>query len=78
MEFVVNYLLPDKVYDSIKWFVTVALPTLFAAYAALAAIWGWPYPEQIDRTGVVVYTTLCALMGISGNAGKMVKLVKGE
>ena len=73
-----DYLLPNKVYDLIKWVVTVALPSLFAAYVALAAIWGWPYPDQIDRTGFVVYTLLCSLMGISSNAGKIMKFVKGE
>lgn len=65
-----TYLLPDKIYDAIKWFVTVALPALSIAYVGLAAIWGWPYADEVSRTVAVVYTLLCALMGISGLAAK--------
>lgn len=78
MEPAMDYLLPNKVYDLIKWFVTVALPALFAAYAALAAIYKWPYPEQMDKTFAVIYTLLCSLMGISSNASKIANFVKGE
>lgn len=67
-----NYLLPDKVYDAIKWFVTVMLPALSVAYVGLAAIWGWPYSDEVSRTMAVVYTLLCALMGISGATAKPV------
>lgn len=61
-----TYLLPDKAYDLIKWLVTVVLPALSVAYAGLAGIWGWPLADEVSRTIAVVYTLLCALMGISG------------
>lgn len=67
-----NYWLPDKVYDAIKWFVTVMLPALSIAYVGLAAIWGWPYADEVSKTIAVVYTLLCALMGISGATAKPV------
>lgn len=60
-----KYLLPDWVYDSIKFFVTVVMPAASVLYVGLAAIWGWPFSDQISRTEAVVYTFLCALMGIS-------------
>ena len=60
-----KYLLPDWVYDSIKFFVTVVMPAASVLYVGLAAIWGWPFADQISRTEAVVYTFLCALMGIS-------------
>ena len=60
-----KYLLPDRVYDSIKFFVTVVMPAASVLYVGLAAIWGWPFADQISRTEAVVYTFLCALMGIS-------------
>lgn len=60
-----KYLLPDRVYDAIKFFVTVVMPAASVLYVGLAAIWGWPFADQISRTEVVVYTFLCALMGIS-------------
>lgn len=65
-----TYLLPDKLYDLIKWCVTVALPALSVAYVGLAAIWGWPYADEVSRTVAVVYTLLCALMGISSYTAK--------
>lgn len=60
-----KYLLPDRVYDAIKFFVTVVMPAASVLYVGLAAIWGWPFADQISRTEAVVYTFLCAVMGIS-------------
>jgi len=67
-----SYWLPDRVYDAIKWIVTNLLPAASVAYVGLAAIWGWPYADEVSRTVAVVYTLLCALMGISGATAKQV------
>lgn len=61
-----DYLLPDKAYDLIKWIVTVLMPAASVLYVGLAGIWGWPYADEVSRTVAIVYTFLCALMGISG------------
>ena len=60
-----TYIMPDKLYDLIKYVVTVILPAVSGAYVGLAAIWGWPYADEVSRTFAVVYTFLCAVMGIS-------------
>ena len=60
-----RYWLPDEWYDSIKWVVTVLMPAATVAYVALAAVWGWPLADQVERTLVILYTLLCSLMGIS-------------
>lgn len=60
-----QYILPDKIYDAIKYVVTIVLPALSVAYVALAAIWGWPLADEVSRTIAVAYTFLCAVMGIS-------------
>lgn len=60
-----QYILPDKIYDLIKKFVTVVLPAASVLYVALAGIWGWPYADEVSRTIAAAYTFLCALMGIS-------------
>lgn len=60
-----QYILPDKIYDAIKYVVTIVLPALSVLYVGLAGIWGWPYADEVSRTIAVVYTFLCALMGIS-------------
>lgn len=60
-----SYLLPDRLYDLIKFVVTVIMPAASVAYAGLAGIWGWPYADEVTRTIAVIYTFLCAVMGIS-------------
>ena len=60
-----KYWLPNDIYDAIKWIVTILLPAATMAYVALTAVWGWPMADQIERTLVIAYTFLCAVMGIS-------------
>ena len=65
-----KYILPDRIYDLIKFIVTVILPALSVAYVGLAGIWGFPYADEISRTIAVVYTFLCAVMGFSSYTAK--------
>ena len=57
--------LPNKVYDWLKWIVMVVIPALTVAYCGLAAIWSWPYSDEVAKTSAVVCTLLGALLGIS-------------
>lgn len=57
--------LPDKVYDILKWITMIVIPAMATAYVGLAAVWGWPYADQIAKTAAVVCTLLGALLGIS-------------
>lgn len=61
-----TYWLPDHIYDAIKYIVTIIMPALSVLYVGLAGIWGWPYADEVSRTIAVIYTFLCAVMGISG------------
>lgn len=54
-----------KVYDALKWIVQIVLPACGALYSALAALWGFPYVEQIVGTISAVTVFLGALMKIS-------------
>lgn len=58
-------MLNDKIYDALKWITLVALPALGTAYVALAAVWGFPYPEEVSKTVLAVCTLLGALLGVS-------------
>lgn len=58
-------LIPDRVYDILKWIVMIVFPALTTAYVGLAAIWHWPYPEEVAKTSAIVCTLLGALLGIS-------------
>lgn len=57
--------LNDKLYDILKWVTIIVIPALTTAYVALAAVWGWPYPEEIAKSSAAVCTLLGALLGIS-------------
>lgn len=60
-----QYILPDHVYDAIKYVVTIIMPALSVLYVGLAGIWGFPYADEVSRTFAVLYTFLCAVMGFS-------------
>lgn len=55
----------SKLYDILKWIVQIVLPACGALYSALAALWGFPYVEQIVGTISAVTVFLGALMKIS-------------
>lgn len=57
--------LSDGLYDVLKWVVMVVLPALTTAYVGLAAVWKWPFAEEVAKTSAVVCTLLGALLGIS-------------
>ena len=57
--------LNSKVYDVLKWITMIVLPACATAYVGLAAIWGWPYADQVAKTTAVICALLGALLGIS-------------
>ena len=57
--------LNDNVYNILKWITMIVLPALATAYVGLAAIWGWPYADEVAKTTAVICTLLGALLGIS-------------
>lgn len=57
----------NKLYDILKWIDLIVLPAIGTAYAGLAQIWGFPYPEEITGTIMVICTLLGALLGISSS-----------
>ena len=55
----------NKLYDILKWLVIIVLPALATLYAALAAVWAWPYSDQVLTTLTAVDTFLVAVLCIS-------------
>lgn len=55
----------SKLYDILKWVTMIVLPALATAYVGLAAIWGFPYADEVAKTTAVICTLLGALLGIS-------------
>lgn len=58
-------ILPDKIYNVLKFIAQVLLPAMGTLYFALAGIWGLPYGEQIVGTLTAIDTFLGALLGLS-------------
>ena len=58
-------MLPNKVYDILKWISLIALDAVGVCYKTLATIWGWPYGEQVLATCAAVSLLIGALIGIS-------------
>ena len=50
--------LPDKLYDILKWVCMICIPALATAYVGLAAVWGWPFADEVAKTAAVVCTLL--------------------
>ena len=57
--------LNNKVYDALKWIVMIVIPAVTTAYVGLAAIWGFPFAEEVAKTSSVICARLGALLGIS-------------
>jgi uncharacterized membrane protein YfcA len=49
----------------LKWLTLVGIPALTTAYVGLAAIWNWPYADQVAKTSAVICVLLGSLLGIS-------------
>ena len=71
-------ILPNKLYDVLKWVAQIALPALGTLYFGLSRIWGLPYGEQIVGTITVIDTFLGALLGVSTANYRKQEAEKGE
>ena len=61
----VNYFLPDKAYDVLKWIGLVACPALATWYGVCAPLWGWPAPDAVVATINAIGLLIGALIGAS-------------
>lgn len=69
-------MLPDKIYNVLKWLALVAIDAVGVAYQALALVWGFPYGNEVLTSCTVISTLLGTLIGISAAAYK--KQVKAD
>lgn len=58
-------ILPNWLYDILKWLALLCLPAFKNAIPRLFEIWGWPLGQQIADTLDVVQVVLGALLGLS-------------
>lgn len=57
--------LSNRVYDILKYIVTIVLPALTTLWLTIASIWHIPYGEPIGATMGAITVFLGALIGIS-------------
>lgn len=58
-------ILPDKLYDILKWMCMIGLPAIATAYSEFGEIWELPYIDKIPKSITVVCFLLGAFLGIS-------------
>ena len=61
-------MLPNKVYNVLKWIVMIVLPACATLYVLLANTWGFPYADEISATITGITTFLGAIIGISSRS----------
>jgi hypothetical protein len=72
-------MLPDKVYNVLKWIVMIVLPASSTLYVLLANTWGLPFGDQISATITGIATFLGAIIGISSrkyNKSNMTEVIE--
>ena len=59
-------MLPQKLYEAIRWIIAIVLPALGLLITTLTNIWGWEIPaEEISLTLDAIGLFLGAVFGIS-------------
>lgn len=64
-------MIPNKVYDVLKWIAILFLPALAVFIRTIFPIWGIPYGEEISETLIALQVFLGAILGISTISYKM-------
>lgn len=60
-----DYLLPDKAYQLLKWVALIVLPAVATFISVVGPAWGMPYCEQVVTTITALGTLVGALIGVS-------------
>lgn len=58
--------LPQKIYEALRWIITLVLPAIAVLLSTLTTAWGWAIPiDAINSTIAAVALFLGAIFGIS-------------
>ena len=58
-------MLPDKVYQILKWVALIFIPALVVLIQTVGGVWGWPYINEITVTLGAIGLFLGSLIGVS-------------
>lgn len=57
--------LSNKAYDVLKWLSLIFFDAVGVLYKTLAAVWGWPFGDEVMTTCAAVSVFIGALIGVS-------------
>lgn len=58
-------MIPNKLYDTLKWLVVIVIPALTTFYAVIDKLFGWGYAEIVTTISAALCTCIGAIIGIS-------------
>lgn len=64
-----TWLIPDRLYDILKWLACLVLPAIALAVESIGTAWGWPHLTAIVTTITAIATLCGAIIGISAING---------
>ena len=68
-----DYLIPDNVYNVLKWVGLILCPALAALIGAVGPAWGLPHVDSIVLTINAIGTFIGAIIGASALTAKPVE-----
>lgn len=73
-----DWLLPDRVYDVLKWVALIVLPAIGVLVQTLGPVWGWTWADPAATTINAVALTIGVVIGASTLKAKASKASKAE
>ncbi len=58
-------ILPDKIYEFLKWFCLIGLNAFGVLYGTLGAVWGLPYTDEVPKTCAAIGLFIGTCIGVS-------------
>ena len=68
-----DWLLPDRVYDVLKWVALIVLPAMATLVQALGPVWGWTWADPAATTISAIALTIGVIIGASALKAKASK-----
>lgn len=68
-----QYVIPDKLYQFLKWAGLICLPALATFYGVCAPLWGWPAPDAVVTTINALGVLMGACLGYSAATAKEIE-----
>lgn len=60
-----RYMLPEELYQFLKWTGLVFCPAISVLYGVLAPLWNWPHPVETVTTINAIGVFIGTLIGVS-------------